>query len=53
MNDYFYLGLITKTFGYKGQVIIYLDTDEPEKYADLKAVFIAEGGEYIPYMELD
>ena len=50
MNDYYYLGLITKTFGYKGQVIIYLDTDEPEKYADLKAVFIAECGEYIPYM---
>lgn len=50
MNDYYYLGLITKPFGYKGQVIIYLDTDEPERYADLQAVFIAEGGEYIPYM---
>lgn len=50
MNDYFYLGLITKTFGYKGQLVIYLDTDEPEKYADLKAVFIKEGDEYIPYM---
>ena len=49
-NDYFYLGMITKPFGYKGQVNIYLDTDEPEKYANLRAVFIEEGGEYIPYM---
>lgn len=49
-NDYYYLGLITKPFGYKGQVYIYLDTDEPEKYANLRAVFIEEGGEYIPYM---
>lgn len=51
MNDaYFYLGLITKPFGYKGQLYIYLDTDEPEKYANLRAVFLLEGDEYIPYM---
>ena len=49
-NEYFYLGLITKPFGYKGQLIAYLDTDEPEKYKDLRAVFILEGNEYIPYM---
>ena len=41
-NDYYYLGLITKPFGYKGQVYIYLDTDEPEKYANLRAVFMEE-----------
>lgn len=51
MNDqYFYLGLITKPFGYKGELFVYLDTDEPAKYADLRAVFIQEGDEYIPYM---
>ena len=49
-SDYYYLGMITKPFGYKGQVIVYLDTDEPERYADLRAVFIDEDGEYIPYM---
>jgi len=50
MNDYFYLGVITKTFGYKGQVVIYLDTDEPEKYKTLDAVFVREDEEMIPYM---
>jgi len=50
MNDYFYLGIVTKTFGYKGQVVIYLDTDEPEKYKTLEAVFVKEGDEILPFM---
>ena len=50
MNDFFYLGVITKTFGYKGQVVIYLDTDEPEKYKTLDAVFVKEDEEMLPYM---
>jgi 16S rRNA processing protein RimM len=50
MNDYFFLGVVTKTFGYKGQVVIYLDTDEPEKYKTLDAIFIKEDDEMLPYM---
>jgi len=50
MNDYFYLGIITKTFGYKGQVVIYLDTDEPEKYKTLDAVFVKEEEAFLPFM---
>jgi len=51
MNDFFYLGVVTKTFGYKGQVVIYLDTDEPEKYKTLDAVFIKDADdEMLPYM---
>ena len=50
MNDFFYLGMITKTFGYKGQVVIYLDTDEPEKYKTLEAVFVKEEEDMLPYL---
>jgi len=50
MNEYFYLGVVTKTFGYKGQLVIYLDTDEPEKYKTLEAVFLKEDEEMLPYM---
>jgi len=50
MNDFFYLGVITKTFGYKGQVVIYLDTDEPEKYNNLEAVFVKDEEELLPYI---
>lgn len=49
-NEYFYLGHITKSFGIKGQLSCYLDTDEPEKYADLDAVFIDLDGEKLPYL---
>ena len=49
-DQYFYLGHITKPFGYKGELTVFLDTDEPQKYADLRAVFLLEGDEYIPYM---
>jgi 16S rRNA processing protein RimM len=31
-NDCFYLGYVTKTFGYKGEVVIYLDVDDPSYY---------------------
>lgn len=50
MKDFFYLGLITKPFGFKGQLFVYLDTDEPEKYMNLKSVFINYDNEMIPYM---
>ncbi|MCL1851267.1 MAG: ribosome maturation factor RimM [Bacteroidetes bacterium] len=50
MNDYFYLGVVTKTFGYKGQVVIYLDTDEPEKYKMLEAVFVKDDDDFLPYI---
>jgi 16S rRNA processing protein RimM len=50
MNDFFYLGVVTKTFGYKGQVVIYLDTDETEKYKTLDAVFVKEEEDMLPYM---
>jgi 16S rRNA processing protein RimM len=50
MEDYFYLGVVTKTFGYKGQVVVNLDTDEPEKYKTLEAVFVKEDEEILPYM---
>jgi 16S rRNA processing protein RimM len=50
IQDFFYLGHITKPFGFKGQLFVYLDTDEPEKYQDLKSVFINFNDEMIPYM---
>lgn len=48
-EDYFYLGKITKTFGLKGEVLIFLDTDEPYKYYNLKSVFFDIEGEPIPF----
>ena len=49
-NEYYYLGHITKPFGIKGQLCCYFDTDEPEKYANLEAVFIDLDDEKLPYL---
>jgi len=48
-EDYFYLGKITKRFGLKGELVVYLDTDEPEKYHKLELVFLDIDGEPIPF----
>jgi 16S rRNA processing protein RimM len=48
-EDYFYLGKITKRFGLKGELVVYLDTDEPEKYHKLESVFFDMDGEPIPF----
>ncbi len=48
-SDYFYLGKITKKHGFDGRVYIYLDTDEPDHYIDLKMVYIDMGGTLVPY----
>ena len=39
-NQFFYLGKITRKFSFKGELIIFLDTDSPSTYYDLKKVFI-------------
>jgi len=48
-EDYFYLGKITKKFGLRGELVVYLDTDEPEKYHTLESVFFDLDGEPIPF----
>ena len=50
INDCFYLGKITKLFGYKGEVILFLDTDTPENYYNIESVLLDVQGKLIPFM---
>lgn len=45
----FFLGTISKVVGFKGDVAVYIDSDEPEKYATLDAVFLEINGNLIPF----
>jgi len=49
-KDFYYLGKITKLFGYKGEVIFYFDVDDVTEYRNLDAVFIDVNGALIPFL---
>ena len=48
-KDCFYLGKIVRKYSFKGEVIIKLDTDQPELYEDIEAVFIDLGKTFLPF----
>ncbi len=48
-EECFYLGRVVKKYSFKGEVIIKLDTDEPELYQDLEYVYLEIGKSLIPY----
>lgn len=48
-KDCYYLGKITKKHGFKGNLILHLETDEPELYKNMESVFIEKNGMLIPF----
>lgn len=48
-EDCFYLGKIVKKYSFKGELLVNLDTDQPQLYTNIKSLFLDINNRLIPY----
>ena len=49
IKDCFYLGLVSKSFSYKGELVLFFDVDEPMAYSELDGVYIEINNRLVLY----
>lgn len=49
VDDCYQLGYIVKPHGLKGEVQIFIDSDNPQAYQNLESVFVQQGQQLVPF----
>lgn len=49
VDDCYQLGYIVKAHGLKGELQIFIDSDEPKVYQNLESVFVLQGQQLVPF----
>ena len=49
IKDCFLLGMITKPYGFKGDVVFFVDADEPHRYGNLESIWIETSTGLVPF----
>ena len=48
-DEYFHLGVISKVFSFKGEIVARFDVEVPNLFDNLNAIFLEEKGNLVPY----
>ncbi|MDA0779857.1 MAG: ribosome maturation factor RimM [Bacteroidetes bacterium] len=49
VEDCFFVGTVVSKYSFKGEVLLKLDTDDPEQYLSIETLFLAQDKSLVPY----